>query len=165
MAIATTIIFALEDDKGKKSNTKIKVPTGFAISDYQEFAEGAAQLITNITNAAVTSVSINFAVDLTGIGLKTVVSGVCSVTRKIQGLYNTASGIIAKWLLPGLLETKVVAGSDNMDLTDSDVAALNTAYTSGVAVTGGTLTPTNGRGDDITSLSQMTETFRGRNAG
>lgn len=165
MALATTIVFALEDDKGKTSNTKIRVPNTFAIADYVQFAQAAAQLIVNITNARVTGVSVNFGLDISSIGLKTVVSGVASVATKIQGLFSTASGILAKWLIPAPLETKVVAGSDDFDQTDTDIAALITANEDGIAVTGGTLQPTNGRGSDITAVSTMKETFLRRSPG
>lgn len=159
MAIATTLVFTTEDDKGKSSSTKVRVPSTFSISDYVEFAQAAAQLFANVLNARLTGVSINFGVDLSSAGLKSTVSGVATVATKIQGLFATASGLIAKWLIPAPLETLVTAGSDDFDQTDTDIAALVTANEDGIAVTGGTFVPTNGRGDVIGSVNTLKETF------
>lgn len=166
MALATSLIISFEDDKGKSSTTKIKVPSTFAIADYVEFGTAIGQLVVNITNARVTGISIGFGMDLTAIGsLKSVASGVCSVAVKMFGLFNTAASTVAKWLIPGPLETKVVAGSDDFDQVDADVAALVTAMEDGIVVTGGTMEFTDGRGNDATSVSQLKETFRRRSPG
>ena len=163
MAIAVTLNFSMVDGDGKTSNTKIRVPTGFAIADYQSFAEDAAQLIVNISNCQITSASVNFEIDTSGLGLKAVASAVEKVSQKMFGIFNTAVGRVAKWLIPAAVEEKVVSGSDDFDQTDTDVAALVSAMEDGIAVTGGTYAPCNGRGEDITSVASLTETFRRRN--
>jgi len=164
MAIAVVINFSMVDGDGKPTGTKIRVPTGFAISDYREFAEEAAQILVDISNCQITSASIGVEVDLSGLGLKTVASAVEKVGAKMQGLFATASGLIAKWLIPAPLEEKVVSGSDDFDQTDTDVAAWIAANEDGLAVTGGTWLPCNGRGDDITGINTCKETFLARRA-
>jgi len=165
MALSTTINVAFIDGKGKTSVTKVRVPTTFTIAQYREFAAAMAQLIANVAAAQITSVSINFGLDLSGLGLKTVASAVEKVGAKAQGLFNTVSGIIAKWRIPAPLEEKVVVGSDDLDQTDTDIAAVISANEDGIAVTGGTIQFTNGRGSDITSVASLQETFLRRRAG
>jgi len=161
----TTINIAMVDQTGKSSSTKIRVPNTFSIADYREFALAIGQLILNISGGAITGISVNFGLDLSGLGLKTVASAVEKVGAKMQGLFSTASGIIAKWLLPAPIEEKVVAGSDDFDQTDTDVAALVSAMEDGIAVTGGTLQPTNGRGSDVQAVASLREVFRRRASG
>lgn len=166
MGLATSINVTFEDDKGKSSVTKIKVPSTFAIADYLEFGEDIGQLLANITNSRITGISVGFGMDLSAIAsLKSVASGVCSVGVKMFGLFNTAASTLAKWILPGPLETQVVAGSDDFDQSDAEVAAVITAMEDGIIVTGGTMQFTDGRGNDVTSVSQLKETFRRRKAG
>jgi len=163
--MATTINFNMVDDKGKASKTSVRVPSTFAISDYVEFAQAFAQLLVNVSNARITGVSVNFSVDLSSLGLKTVASGVASVAVKMQGIFSTVAGIIAKWLIPAPLEVNVVSGSDDFDQADPDIAPLVSAFEDGIAVTGGTMEFTNGRGSDITAISTLRETFRRRQPG
>lgn len=165
MALATTINIQFIDGKGKTSNTKIRVPNTFSIAQYREFAEAIGQLILNVSQGAITGISVNFALDLSALGFKAVAGALGSVTAKMQGLFQTASGLIAKWLLPAPEEEKVTAGSDDFDQTDGDVAALVSAFEDGIAVTAGTITFTNGRGSDIEAVSSLKETFRRRNVG
>lgn len=164
MAIAVTLNFTLQDDKGKTSKTELKVPTGFTIADYVAFGEAAAQLIANISDAQVTSCSVSFGVDLSSLGLKAAAALVSNVAVKMQGIWNTASGIIAKWLVPSPHDTQVTAGSDDFDQTDVSVAPVITAMEDGIAVTGGTIQFTNGRGDDISAVSTLKQTFLRRSA-
>ena len=162
MALSTTLNFTMVDAKGETSNTKVRVPTTFSIAQYVEFGQALAQLLVEITNCSITGVSINFGLDLSSLGFKTVASAVEKVAAKAQGLFNTVSGIIAKWLIPAPIEEKVVTGSDDFDQTDSDIAALVSAFEDGIAVTDGTIQFTNGRGGDITSIASLKETFRRR---
>lgn len=164
MPIAVTLNFTLEDDKGKSSKTEIKVPTGFTISDYVEFGQGAAQLIANISDAQVTNCSVSFGVDLSSLGLKAVAAAVSNVAVKMQGIWNTASGLIAKWLVPSPHDTQVATGTDDFDQADVNVAPVITAMEDGIAVTLGTMQFTNGRGDDISAVSTLKQTFLRRSA-
>lgn len=164
MAIAVTVNFTLQDDKGKTSRTSVRVPSTFSIADYKEFAQAFAQLIANVSTARITGASISLGVDLSSAGLKTVAAAVSNVATKMQGLWNTTSGIIAKWRVPSPHDTQVTAGSDDFDQADVSVAPVITAMEDGIAVTDGTMRFTNGRGDDVTSVSSLKQTFLRRSA-
>lgn len=165
MALAFTLRFDFIDDKGKESFSKMRLPTGFTLAQYVEFGQAAAQLWSNVSQAAITGVSISFNVDLSGAALKTVASAVTSVAKKLWLRFQTAvTGFGAKTLFPGLRETQVIAGSGDVDQTDVDVAAVISLMEDGIAVTGGTMTFTNNRAHDITAVSSGTERFLKRSA-
>lgn len=165
MGLAITLRFNFRDDKGKESATKIRVPTGFNLSDYIEFGQAAAQILVDNSTAQLTKASATFNVDLSGLGLKTIAGTLSKVARKLWLQFTTAvTGFLGKTLFPGLDETKVIANSDDVDQTDLDVAALVSAMEDGLPVTLGTMTFTNGRGHDLVTASEAKEQFRRRSA-
>lgn len=165
MALALSIRFDFVDDKGKTSSTKLRVPVGFTLAQYQEFAEAAAQLFLNGSTGSITRASITLSVPIGSLGLKTVASSVSKVARKLYMQFNTIfTGFFGKTIFPSVLESKVIAGSDDIDQTDTDIAALVSALEDGIVVTGGTMQFTNGRGHDLQTLTEAKEQFRRRAA-
>lgn len=165
MALAFRLVFVFTDDKGKSSTTSMRLPTGFSIADYQEFGEAAAQLLINASTGSLTRASVTFNVSLDGLGLKTVASSVSKVARKLFLQFTTAvTGFLGKTLFPSLAESKVLSGTDDVDQTDTDVAAVISAMEDGISVTGGTMTFTNGRGHDLVTAAEAKEQFRRRSA-
>jgi len=154
MALAVTLRFDLADQGGQTSFTKIRVQTGMTIAQYIEGAQAFAQLIADINNGVVTGASVNFSIDLSGLGLKTIANILADVYEKARFQFNTAvAGLRAKFSLPTLDENKVGAGGDTVLTSDPDVAALISAFEDGIAVTGpATIQPTDDRENDITSL-------------
>jgi hypothetical protein len=165
MALAVSVRFQFEDDKGKTSFTVINVPTGFSIAQFTEFAQGAAQLITNISQATVTRVSVTFKVSLAGLGLRGIPSTIGSVAKKIFLRFQTGvTGFFAQTLIPSPDENNVVAGSDGFNQAAAGVAALISMYEDGIAVTGGTMQFTNNREMDVSTVIDAREIFRRRRA-
>jgi len=165
MALAVTVNIGFIDGKGDTSTTSVRVPTGFTLANYVEFAEDLAQLVSNIASSAITSVSLSFYVDLSALGLDTVASSVTSVAKKLFLQFSTAvTGFVAKTFIPGLRETQVGTGSDDVNQADVDVAPLLSAIEDGIVVTGGTMTFTNEREHDITATQLAKERFRRRRA-
>lgn len=165
MVLAVTMRLDFIDAKGKESSTKLRVPTTFSLAQYLEFGAAAAQLFTNIGQTAITKVAFCFNVDLSGLGLKTVATSVASVAKKLWLRFQTAvTGFRAQTLIPAIRETQVIAGSGDIDQTDTDVAAVVSLFEDGIAVTGGTLTFTNDREHDITAIQTGTERFLRRSA-
>lgn len=161
MVLAVTIRFDIQDQKGKKSFTKVRVPTGYELSHYGEFALGMAQLIANMSTGQITRVSFCVGLDLSGATIKAVASGLSDIAQKILIGFSTAvSGFRTKLKLPAISEVKIVAGSDSWNLADPDVAAFITAMENGIVVTGGTVQPTDMRQNDIVSTDYARELFR-----
>lgn len=160
MARAVDVRFGFVDQKGKKAQTILHVPNGFTLTDYDEFGAAMGQLMANITETSITQGSIGHSVDLSGLSLKTVAISLASIARKLRLRFTTAvTGFIAKTLIPSPNESLVGAGSDDFNQADPDVAAVISFYEDGVAVTGGTMTLTNGRDHDIVSVVEAKEKF------
>lgn len=161
MVLAVSMRFDVIDAKGKPSFTKIRIPTGFSVSDYIEFGQGLGQLIANITTIKITRASFCVGVDLSGATIKGVASGLSDIAQKaLIGFSTAVAGFRTKLKLPALSETKVVVGSDSIDQADADVAAFLSAMEVGIVVTGGTIQPTDTRGNDVTSTDYAREIFR-----
>jgi len=161
MPLAVSLRFDFVDVKNKKSFTKIRVPNGFTLSQYVEAAQAFAQILTNLSNGSVTNASVTFGLDLAGLGLSTVASGLADVYQKARFQFSTvASGFRAFFRIPTFSETKVVYGSDAIDDSDIDVAAFITAMENGVVVTGGTISPCDMRENDIAALQFAREIHR-----
>jgi hypothetical protein len=161
MAIAISLEFAFVDDKGETSSTTVRVPNGFTLAQYGEFGFAMAQLFADASGCAITGVSINFALDLSGLGLKTVANALSDVAEKAQFIWNTVTGSIKKiFRIPTFSESLVQAGTDAVDTADLAVAAFVTANTNGIVVTGGTVAPTNSRDNDVVSLASARQQFR-----
>lgn len=161
MALAVSVRIDIVDAKGKSSFTKIRVPTGFSITDYGDFALGMAQLIADISTGRITNVSFCISLDLAGAVLKSVASGLSDIAQKaLFGFSTAATGFRTKMKVPAISELKVVAGSDNLDLVDADVSAFVSAMEIGIATSEGTVQPTDMRQYDITTLDYAREFFR-----
>lgn len=161
MVLAVAVRFDFIDDKGKSSFTKVRVPTGFSIDQYGEFGVAMAQLIANISNCRITRASFVVGLDLSGATIKAVASGLSDIAQKaLMGFSTVVAGLRTKLKLPALSEVKVNVGSDTLDQADPDVAAFITAMENGIAVTGGTVEPTDSRENDVITTDYARELFR-----
>lgn len=165
MALAVSLRVDFIDNKGKTSFTKFRVPSGRTLSEYTVWALAHLQKLLNISTGRITGASICLGIDTGALGLSTTASSVSNVGVKGAFRFNTSqSGFYAKTNIPALAESKVIAGSDNIDQSDADVIAYMADLTGGVSVTGGTMVFTNGRGHTITSIRTAKERFRRRSA-
>jgi hypothetical protein len=161
MVLAVAVRCDFVDDKGKPSFTKIRVPTGFTVSQYIEFVQGMSQTLADISNCRITRASFVVGLDLSGATIKAVASGLSDIAQKaLMGFSTAVAGLRTKLKLPALSETKVNTGSDTLDQADPDVAAFITAMENGIAVTGGTIAPTDSRENDVTTTDYARELFR-----
>ncbi|MCB7129983.1 MAG: hypothetical protein J3T61_10655 [Candidatus Brocadiales bacterium] len=136
MALAFTGTFTFVDSKGKDGFTVISIPTTFNLVDMRDFVRQAAQAITDISGCQVTGASITLGLTLPG-GLRTVASIASDIARKAFLQYRTAAaGFFNKLKISTFDETKRVAGSDDIDQADIDVAALVSVHEVGIPVAG-----------------------------
>lgn len=161
MALAVTLRINSRDEKGATSFTKIRVPTGFSISQYLEFGEAMCQLIASINLVQVTSASIVFGIDISALPLKPAAGLLSDIAEKALFIFNTVvAGFRTKLRLPAFDETFVTPGSDVIDTADPSVAAFTAAMTNGIVTTGGTIGPVNGREFDVDALIEAREVKR-----
>lgn len=159
MALAITLMVNLEDETGRKSATKVRIPVSLTLSDKLEFAVAAAQLVADASSCRITNVSLTFDVDISGLGLDTVATLVSNVGKKALFLWSTATaGLGAKFTVPTIDEAIFPAGSDEMDESDPLVSPFISAIENGIAVTGpATMNFTNNRTIDIETLTDAYE--------
>lgn len=164
MALAVSVRFSFVDGKGKTSSTKIRVPNGFSINAYLEFAQAAADTISTAIDCRITSATICIGLDLAGATLKAAATAVADIAQKGQFIFNTAvNGFRKIFRLPTFDETKVLPNSDSLDEIDADMAAFITSMENGISVGGGlgSVSPCDQRENDISALSSTRELFRG----
>jgi hypothetical protein len=161
MALAVAVRYDFVDEKGDTSFTKIRVPSTFSIAQYTEFVLAMGQFIATMSACRITGGSVTFTIDLSGLGLKASAATIADVFQKGYFSFNSAAtGFFKRLRIPTLSESKVSAGSDNINTLDADVAAFVTAMNNGIVVTGGTISPVTERGHDLTSLNEAREVFR-----
>jgi hypothetical protein len=161
MALAVTINFGVLDEKGAKSSTKIRVPNGFSIPQYIEFAQGAAQVLAGISTGQITSASICIGLDISTATIKaSVLTGADRFQKAFFQWATAVAGFFARIRLPAFNELYIAAGTDAVDLTAAPIMALDSMMTDGIVVTGGTILPTNEREMDVVTLTTAKQQFR-----
>lgn len=161
MALALTANFTFRDDKGKTSSTKIRIPTSVTIAQALEFTQDAAALIAIASNAVITDASISVDISTFALGFKTVIGITADFFQKaLFTLRTSVNGLFSKISVPTFNEDLVVAGTDQVDLTDPDVAAFVTALEDGIDDgLGGFIQPIDRRGNGIAEVSAAREVF------
>lgn len=157
MALAVTVNFTITDAKGKSAVTKVRVPTGFSLADYSQFAIAMGNLIAAVSDGVITDISVGIPLSLSGATIRAVANTTADIAKK--ALLNAASaiaGLFTRYNIPTYNEAKTVDGSDEIDTSDPDVSALIAVYESGA---GGTA-PVDARENDISDITTAREIFR-----
>jgi len=159
MALTYTITYTFTDDSGDSATTAINVPTTFTLAQYTEFVRGMAAFIDDIVSGVVSFADFTIGVDLSSLSANTV-AATSDVEEVDSFKFLTAAGRPVLIKIPGTTEADVVANSDALDQVDTEIAAFITAMVTGVAVTGGTISPCDVDSESITSLVYAREEFR-----
>ena len=159
MAIAFEVVYEYTDDSGDKAESAIKLPTTFTLAQYTEFVRAMAVLVDKVVVGIVSRAGIRVAIDVSSLTGNTVL-GLSDVEDVGAFQYATADARPVRFNIPGIQESHVLAGSDDIDTAAAEIAAFNTAMLSGIAVTAGTISPTDVAEDDVTSLVFARERFR-----
>lgn len=164
MALAVAFRFSFVDSKNKASFTKVSVPNGFSIANYVEFGQGLAQLFANLSEGQLTKVSFTASLDLSTATIKAGANVLADVGQKAYMKFASAvSGFSRQFWFPAMDEQIGAPNSDSILAgTDPNVDALVTAIEDGIVVTGGTVTPTDNRAQDLVSLTEAKKRFRNR---
>lgn len=161
MALAVTVNYTFTDAKGKSSICKIRVPTGFSLNQYSEFAVAMAQLVANLSDGAITDISVGVPVNLSGATIRGAALNFADVAKKALFTARSAiAGLFAKFNIPTFDETNVTSGSDEINAADADIAAYVAVLESGITTGGETVQPIDVRGNDLVDVIGMREIFR-----
>ncbi|MGB7342478.1 MAG: hypothetical protein WBC91_26505 [Phototrophicaceae bacterium] len=160
---AIKLVVNFVDDKNKKSSTKINIPTGFTISNYLEFADGAVQILANASRSRVTGAALCVKVDLSAASIRPVALAFSDVAEKAMiVLRSSVAGLFSRMKIPTLNESVLFPNSRVVDPANPDAAALITALEDGINVVGigQIIQPVDLRGNDLAEVVSAEEMFR-----
>lgn len=161
--VAAQIVYSVVDDDGDVGTTAINIPSGFSLSQIGEFGTAMATLLDAVLGGKVTNAELSVSVDLSALTSNTALS--TSDVEEIGSFaFETAGGFPVRVNIPAIDELMVLSGSDDLDQADLDIAAFIAAMENGIAVTGGTVSPTDVAEDDIVNTLSARERFRASGA-
>lgn len=152
-----TVVITVKDAKGAKSTIQVSFPGATLLGAIITFMQNFLPLLDVIIGGQILSYSANFNVsDLGTYGLKGAPAANTDVEEGALFVWTSENGFLSRNRYPTFLETKILAGTRQVNVADTDVAAVINDMVAGV---GGTA-PSDGRGDDITALSSAKEMFQ-----
>lgn len=156
MALAVTLTFTITDALGKSAITKVRVPTGFSIAQYLEFGTAMGNIIAALANGAITDITIGVPLSLSGATIRAVATSLADVGEKALLMAQSAiTGLFARFNIPTYDQSKTVSGSDQVDTTDTDVAAYIAVIESGVSG----VAPCDRRANDLVDVISVRQVF------
>lgn len=158
---AVAVHFTIIDEKGKTSKTSVHVPTGFSVAQYTAFAQSMAQLIANIIDGQITEVSVSLPLSLSGATIRAVALAAADIFKKVFfQARSVVAGLVGKFNIPTYDEANTITGSDQVDQSDTEVAALIALIENGANISGEVVQPVDKRGNDLSTVSIARENFR-----
>jgi len=154
MAIQVTV--SVEDAKGKTSHMFIGLPSATSVINWGLFAAAWATAVDAVMGGKITNLGVCYRVALPG-GLKATADATSDVEEGGRMSFRTENNWISGFRIPTFLESKLLAGTKEMDLTDGDVDAVVDLMIDGEAVGGAA--PCDQREDDIVSIETARELF------
>lgn len=164
MPVSPVIIFTFTDDSGETATTAVKVFSGNVLADIIEAGQQFAELFARIVGAKDIKATLGIQLDVSSAIALLNPLATADVEEKgyfgLRSVEGTTSGIN----LPTLNESLVLAGSDNIDQTDPDVANVILALEQGIGVTSGAIVrTTDSRDAELDNLIIAEERFASRN--
>lgn len=157
MALAVSVNFTITDNKNKSSTTKVHVPTGFSIAQYLEFGAAMGQIIADLSDGVLTSISISIPLSLSGATIRAAATIAADIAKKGLLIATSAiTGLFARFNIPTYDEDKTIAGTDEIDMADADIAAFVAILEGGA----GGASPTDLRNNDLTDVLSGREIFQ-----
>jgi len=159
MGVAS-IIYTVVDESGDEGTTEVNVPDSFSLAQFTEFGAAMATLLDAILAGRVTGADLCFNADISGL-TNNAPAEFSDVEQVGEFVFVTADQTKVICNIPALDENTVtIVGSDDIDQSQADVAAFITAMITGIAVTGGTIAPSDIGESDITTLRTARERHR-----
>lgn len=159
MAITNKVVYTLADDSNDEGTFEINVATTPTLAQLTEFIRAYAQELDPIASGVIRRGELSVPVDISELTGNTVGAG-SDVQEINKYQFRTAAGRKVSINIPGTDETDVNPNSDELNTLDTQQAALINAVINGIAVTGGTIAPSDIDGEDITTLVFAREAAR-----
>ncbi len=151
--------FEVQDDDGDVASFKRYIPDTLTLAQVTEYARSYMPLLDLVIAGLIRACSVTIPVDISAL-TSNIIEASADVEEVGSFKFSTAAGTDVLVNIPGLDESVVAAGSDELDQANANVAAFITMMTAGVAVTGGTIAPCDIAESDVTAVVYARESFR-----
>lgn len=166
MAVTHTVFFRVQDGKGSKSAVTVEVPTSVSLADVAIFAAEMAKIVRPLLAGQIVGVGYMIELDLAsvfGAGENPVPDANSDVEEGARFGFATTNDFTKTMRVPTFLETLINASTDEVNTTDTDVAAFVAAMTGGIDLTSaggsGIVQPSDVRAEDLATLKYAIEAF------
>ena len=162
MAEPVEIVATYRDQASKEGTNTMYVADGLTIAQMTEGVQALAQLADAVVNAVIRGFDFVISIDLSGLTGNS--TGQTSDVQEVgEFIFATAANRPVQLNLPCINDAASPAGSDDIDQTDTDMAAIIAMMEDGLVTVGGTIIPTDVDQNDIVQL--VTARERMRNSG
>lgn len=163
MAIPNEVTATIRDASGDTAQASFFVQGGFTLAQYNEMAVDLANALDAVIGGVIDNMSLRIPVDITGLTGNTI--GATSDVGDVGQLqFRSTENRPVRINVPGIMESLVAAGSDDLDQAAAPMAALLAAMEDGVTTLAGVIQPCNVGEDDIETTEFARERFRNRGA-
>lgn len=139
---------------------EVKLPDTFTLANYTTFAVAMATALNNFITGKILFASLIVDVDISALTDNATPDADSDVEEVGAFEFVTAQGNPVKYNVGGLDDALVVPFTHELDETATEVADFITMIEDGIAVTGGTISPSDVAEDDIVGLLYAEERFR-----
>jgi hypothetical protein len=158
------LIATVEDKSGDKGTTSIFVPTSTTLTQLNAFSPLWATALNDMIYGVIRSIQALYSASVAAI-----TDNAGSLTADVEHVgkfqFRTVSGDFVNISVPCLDEGTIGGfSSDELDQTEAEVAAFIAAMESGIAVTGGTISPCDIGEQSISTVIFAREAFRNSGA-
>lgn len=154
------LVYSIQDAKGKTSNMKINFPVNVDIGQLQSLAVDTATMVNNIIKGKIIDAGIGLAVDLSGATIRSAPDVNSDVEEGARFLWRSAVNAITGFRIPTFDEAKLLDGTKQVDLADTDVDAFVDRIIAGKTTGVVNASPSDDRGEDIEALESARESFQ-----
>lgn len=157
------VSYTVLDAKGQKSTFQINFPSSAGDSAHIDvlidFARTTAPLIDALIRGQIVNVGVGISIDLVGVTLKGTPVATADVEEGARFMWRTGINTLSKFRLPTFDEDFISPGSNAVDIADPAVDAFVDRITAGRTILVTNVSPSDDRGEDITSLDSALESF------
>lgn len=158
-----TVTLTIKDAKGQTARCEANLPTGTGQVTAVNFAEEFAIAVNSFIGGAVVAIAITDNIALPEEIAENVPDVASDVEEGGLFIFRTENDFTTKIRLPSMAERVILAGTKQIDLTDTDVDAFVDLMIDGVTdIVNGDALPSDTRDDDIVSVASAKENFRPR---
>jgi len=153
-----TLDFTVYDRNKKTAHVALNLPTATTPAQIEDFVEVYAPLLEAVLMGAITDCTVSYGVPLPS-GLRTDALDEADREEGAEFVWAAVSGgerYFTRQRIPTFRETKLIVGTNQVNLEDSDVSNLVTVMLAGSS--GGV--PSDSRGVDITDLWSAEDSFK-----